>query len=212
LATSEHFRSEQDREERKIRRACEALADGLPQAVGRAAWQPRVVAAFENFMAVPGRWAVAYERGGKEFRRLAGELADPPFRNQLSAGLANSLAWYFCTTAEDEHRDAQLAVVLARLAVEQSPGDGRFVNTLGVALYRSGAWDDARMRLEESLDLQGENPIDLFFLAMVHERLADSGKARELYERAVEVMQVQNPDNAELVRFRAEVEAVLGAR
>ena len=45
---------------------------------------------------------------------------------------------YFLTTAPEPLRDADLALKLARRAVELKPGDGLCLQALGWALYRTG--------------------------------------------------------------------------
>jgi uncharacterized protein HemY len=94
-------------------------------------------------------------------------------------------------------------------------------NTLGVAHYRAGHWNEAIKALTKSMQLSGGKleSFDTFFLAMAHWRLDETEKAREWYDRAVQWME-KNKDQLEgnkqwleeLRRFRAEAEELLGIK
>ena len=65
--------------------------------------------------------------------------------------------------------------------------------------------------LEQALQLgEGGTSFEWFVLALAHARLGDAPLARENYDRAVQWMEKHKPQDAELRRFRAEAEAVLG--
>jgi serine/threonine protein kinase/Flp pilus assembly protein TadD len=117
----------------------------------------------------------------------------------------DSLAWILATRPETELRDSNRAVALAKRAVELKPEAGYFWNTLGAAQYRAGDWKAAVAALEKSMDLRngGEN-FDWFFLAMAQWQLGEKDKAREWYERAVQSMDKNQPDDNELRRLQAE--------
>ena len=126
------------------------------------------------------------------------------------AGELNNLAWLLATLAEPALRDPDRAVSMAREAVELKPQVGGFRNTLGAALYRAGRWKDAIAALEKSMELRKSgDSFDWFFLAMVHSRLGEKDKARELYDRAVHWMDKNQPTNEELRRFQAEASELL---
>jgi tetratricopeptide (TPR) repeat protein len=127
----------------------------------------------------------------------------------------NNRAWTLATGPVEE-RDPERAVTLARRAVELSPGQQMLLNTLGVALYRTGQYAQAVSVLEQSLAAEkGQfDAFDLFFLAMAHHRLGHVTPARDCFDRAVrwwgEHKDLPAPYVAELTSFRAEAEAVLG--
>jgi uncharacterized protein HemY len=106
--------------------------------------------------------------------------------------------------------------MLAQRSVELAPGQHDSLNTLGVALYRAGRYDEAVSVLERSLAAgKGESDaFDLFFLAMAHHRLGDVNQARDGFDRAVrwwsEHKDLPVQAIAELTSFRAEAEVVLG--
>jgi len=49
-----------------------------------------------------------------------------------------------------------------------------------------------------------------FFLAMAHWQKGDKNQGRQWYDRAVDSMAKNNPQDEELFRFRAEAAALLG--
>ena len=109
------------------------------------------------------------------------------------------------------YRDAALAIQLAKKGVESNPQSSSYHNTLGVARYRAGDWKQAIAELEKSIALgKGDNSHDYLFLAISHWKLGNKDEARQWYVRAVPWMDV--PMNAELRRFRAEAEDLLGVK
>jgi serine/threonine protein kinase/tetratricopeptide (TPR) repeat protein len=149
-----------------------------------------------------GRQDEAAEPYGKAFAVAPG---DPAANNEL--------AWFLAATPELRLRDARKAVELAAKAVRSSPKTANYWNTLGVARYRAGDDRAAISALETSMKLGGGGDgYDWFFLATAHWRLDERKEARAWFDRAVQWMDKSMPDNAELRRFRAEAEAMLGAR
>jgi tetratricopeptide (TPR) repeat protein len=113
-------------------------------------------------------------------------------------------------------RDPAKALAIAAKGIELSPSDWYCRNTLGVAHYRLGHYDQAVVALERSLrESKGKRAAyQLYFLAMCHARLGDAAKAKECFDEAVEWVPVK-PDQvplnwAERVKdMRNEAEAVL---
>jgi tetratricopeptide (TPR) repeat protein len=126
----------------------------------------------------------------------------------------NRLAWNLATGAEPR-RDLVLAARLAALAVALSPEEQTSLNTLGVALYRAGRFDQAIETLGKSLKAgRGHfDGFDLFFLAMAHHRLGHDVEARACYDRGVhwlgEQKSLTEPHTKELADFRAKATSVL---
>jgi len=103
---------------------------------------------------------------------------DPP------AELANGAAW-LSVLGDGADPGRALSLIEAALA-GRSPDQNRdAINTLGVALYRAGRFDEAAKRLAESVRLTGNGggPEDWAFLALAHHRLGDQATARRWLDR-----------------------------
>ena len=123
----------------------------------------------------------------------------------------NLLAWFLASCPESRLRDPAWAVKLAKNAVDRAPKAGHVWNTLGLADYRTGAWDEAIEALSRSVELtSGGLPADWFFLAMAWWQKGDKEKARSWYEKAVQGMEKNKSQDEDLSRFRAEAAALLG--
>jgi WD40 repeat protein len=127
----------------------------------------------------------------------------------------NNLAWLLLTGPK-ELRDPAQALAAARKAVELEPEESLYLNTLGVALYRTGQFADAIPVLERSLHEQGgqADAFDLFFLAMCHHRLGDAAKAKDYHERACRWFEAHKSKlsprwREELTAFQDEAKTVL---
>ena len=128
----------------------------------------------------------------------------------------NALAWCCVSNAADTD---QVGLALAKQAVAQDDTDFNLFNTLGVAYYRAGRYQDAIVALAKSLSRSdpGMDAYDLYFLAMCHFRLSDKTKASNCLRRASESHE-RNASRLgamalqELFRFRAEAENTIQRR
>jgi serine/threonine protein kinase len=128
------------------------------------------------------------------------------------AGVANTVAWFLAGNSKPPVQNPELGVQLARKAVDLEPQKGGFWNTLGVAYYRAGRWQDALAALTKSMPLRsGGDSADWFLLAMAYWQLGDAEEARQWYDQAVEWMDTNKPRDPELQRFRGEAAALLGS-
>jgi serine/threonine protein kinase/tetratricopeptide (TPR) repeat protein len=157
-----------------------------------------------------GNLANSYIAVGRtqEARKLYEETLQVDPKNAV---IRNSLAWLLATCADPKFRDAKRALELAKKSVELAPKEGNCRNTLGVASYRAGDWKAAVEALNQSDEmLKGaELSFNAFFLAMAHWQLGNKDEARKRYDQAVRWMEKNKPQDEELVRFRAEAEALL---
>ncbi len=110
----------------------------------------------------------------------------------------------------DQLRDPRQAVELATRAAELAPKDRNCWYVLGVAQYRAGEWQLAIEAIEKSMKISPDaNAGGWFFLAMAHSQLDHKDEARKWYDKAVEWMDPNQPQNEELRRFRAEAEEMM---
>ena len=129
------------------------------------------------------------------------------------AWLCNHYAWQ--AVKPSSLAGAPQAVMgLARKAVELEPHNFMYQNTLGVALYRLGHYEEAVRCLEANVPRSGQFvAFDLYFVSMSYERLGERAKARAAFDRAT-ALAADKPGLApvhrqELAGFRAEAEGLL---
>jgi tetratricopeptide (TPR) repeat protein len=131
----------------------------------------------------------------------------------LVAETDNDTAWWLATAPEVERRNPLRAVELGKNAIEMDPAKGSYWNTLGVAQYRAEDWHATLQTLAKSMQLSnGGDSFDFFFLAMAHWQLGDKEQAGQWYDKAVQWMDRNRPQDEELKRFRAEAAALLGIK
>jgi hypothetical protein len=140
--------------------------------------------------------------------------------NPESAKDSNNLAWLYLT-APESLRDVNAALPLAEKAVSLA-ADARQLamhrNTLGVAYYRAARYREAVEILRTNVTSQEDSALafDLYFLAMSHDKLGESARARDYYDWAVRWVAAQRNLSAayaeELTEIRAEAEEVLGVK
>ena len=131
-----------------------------------------------------------------------------------SPATLNVRAW-IDATGPFVQRDPERAVAWARRAVALAPGVHDYLNTLGVALYRTGQFAEAISVLDRSL-AAGKDELatcDRFFLAMAHHQLGHHREARDHHDQAVRWLEAQKElsdfSANDLTTFRAEAETVL---
>jgi serine/threonine protein kinase len=128
-------------------------------------------------------------------------------------GIANDLAWYLVDCPALSLRAPAEAIGLARKAVTRAPRMGEYWNTLGVAHYRTGDFQSARIALARSMELRsGGDASDRFFLAMAYERTGDRKQARIWYDKAVHWMDKRSPQQEADLRYRVEAKETLGIK
>ena len=163
----------------------------------------------DDLAELPG-WAISQLLDGG-FKQQATNICWRMLESSCTnAAWFNEASWLLATAANPSNRDPSLAVELAKRSVKLN-GDW---NTLGVARYRAGDFKQAIADLEkcESLAAQPNvgSSFNYFFMAMAHHRRGDDTAARRCYEQAIKWMKEHSPQNPELIRFRAEAEALLG--
>jgi tetratricopeptide (TPR) repeat protein len=127
---------------------------------------------------------------------------------------ADDLAFFLAVCADPSFRDPARAIRLARGTVKQNRENASFWNTLGVAQYRHGQWQDALASLEKANRLyQERDESTWWFIAMAHWKLGENEAARSCYDRADKLSRSSrhplDTPFADLVRFRAEAAQLL---
>jgi serine/threonine protein kinase/WD40 repeat protein/tetratricopeptide (TPR) repeat protein len=155
-----------------------------------------------------------YEAAIADFERALRLQPDQAVVRPHLALCSNNLAWEL-TAGPPAHRAPTRAVALARRAVELTPDQALYLNTLGVALHRVGLFAEAVATLERSLAAgKGQSDaFDLFFLAMARFKLGEIDRACVDFDRAVKWRR-DHPNqpaqySTELDAFQAEAESLL---
>ena len=128
----------------------------------------------------------------------------------------DGIAWILLT-GPMALRDAKTALVHAKKAAELSQGlHADILNTFGVALYRNGQFREALAPLEKSLATNEESIqlLDLFALAICHQRVGDSVRAKNAYDKAVQLFEKYRNrgtprEIVEMTAFQEEAKAAL---
>ena len=144
----------------------------------------------------------------------AAERASTTPTSEMRALDLNNRAWSLATSADPQTRDPHAAVELAQEAVKLAPNDANFWNTLGVAQYRDGNFEEAVSALQKyrelrATDAEWSNP---FLLAMAHWQLGDKEEARQWFDKGAQWMDAHNAHSETMVRFRNEAAESLGLR
>jgi WD40 repeat protein len=111
-----------------------------------------------------------------------------------SAEALNSAAWALVKLSNRPEADSRHGLRLAEAAVRIGPdNDGVYLNTLGVAQYRTCQYKKAQATLTRSNELRGNRePADLAFLAMAQHRLNHVNEARATLELLRAIMKDPN--------------------
>jgi serine/threonine protein kinase len=127
--------------------------------------------------------------------------------------LRNKVAWLLADCPMAGVRKPSEAVALARESVSREPTVATYWNTLGVAYYRNGQFDDALAALQESMRLgDGGEPVDWFFLAMTQSRRGHASEAVKWFHKGEQYLGSHPPISGEWFQAGAEAAALLGER
>ena len=142
-------------------------------------------------------------------RQSMGDFDHPEGHDSL-----HRLAGLLAVFPDAKLRDPKRALGLAKSAVELAPQSEWPWQVLGWARYRTGDWQDCITALEKSISLQkdGGDSFQWFFLAMANWQLGDQPAARRWYDRAIDWMQQNAPTEKYLLRFRAEADELMNKK
>jgi tetratricopeptide (TPR) repeat protein len=145
-------------------------------------------------------------------------MIDYPQEHRYRIQLARKYAIYaelLCDREDPAFRYPARAIELAQKAVEINPYDITCWNTLSIAHCRAGNWEDVVTAFDKALKLSSGTPDirDNFMLAMAHWQLGNKDKARQLYDKAIEQMNVEAGGDLPAeswLRWQAEAAELLG--
>ncbi|MGE0697196.1 MAG: protein kinase [Pirellulales bacterium] len=143
----------------------------------------------------------------------ARQVAEKAFAiGPCDAGALNDFAWKSVVSHDVRPAVAALAIEAADQATKTAPNDPMIFNTLGVAQYRAGQWEESIASLTKAEELAPDkhSGFNWFFQAMSNWQLDQKDEARTWYDKSVEWMEKNQPKNEELLRFRAEAKQLLG--
>ena len=132
-----------------------------------------------------------------------------------SADVAVDLSWQHSALVFNRcpnDYDAELALSLARIAVEDKPLGNYQQLALGWARYRQRRFGEAHEALLRAAELRTPKPEpwDLFALAMTEWQLGRKSEARDSYDRGVTRMNETYPRFPEYILLRGEAAELLG--
>jgi tetratricopeptide (TPR) repeat protein len=133
------------------------------------------------------------------------------------ANRLNGASWKVVRSAEGLAEGYRQALCWAERAGELKRHDGRMLNTLGVAQYRTGQYEQALKTLSQSEQLNakdrrfgGRFPSDLAFQAMAHHQLGHKEEAAKLLVRLRKIMKQDRwAEDAEARGFLREAEVLI---
>lgn len=103
--------------------------------------------------------------------------------DSYAAAAANNLAWLYA----EGRGSLEVALQLAMTAKSKFPNLPEVNDTLGWVYYQKQLYGQAILYLQQSLDLEPNNPAYHFHLGMAYARKGDDAKARKLLERVLKI-------------------------
>jgi Flp pilus assembly protein TadD len=110
------------------------------------------------------------------------------YARAVVAARLNASTWQVVKTNWQDLTTYQRACRAAEVVELLVPGDGSYLNTLGVAQYRSGQFQEAIQTLRQAEQVWG-TPLNLAYLAMCHARLHESQLASQCLADAQSLVQ-----------------------
>jgi Flp pilus assembly protein TadD len=132
-----------------------------------------------------------------------------------STGLLNDSAWFVVRYSKGSPKGYQRAFELATEAAKLAPKNGMIINTLGVAQYRLGRYQDALETLHKSDAINrntpfGEHPADVGYLCMAYAKLGRLEDAKEEYAAFKQLLKLKIwHDDLESAALGKEVASVM---
>ena len=157
---------------------------------------------------IPGMIAAAMEQRGHFVVASGGRLVN-------DANALNTQAWNIVNRTGQSPSEYATALDLAHTAIQLDPGNHYYLNTLGVAHYRVGHYQDAVRTLTRADELnqasnnQYNRATDLLFIGMAQWKLGNHDSARTMLDGSRAL--VEGSNDGELLRFLQEAETLMGS-
>ena len=103
--------------------------------------------------------------------------------DNYAAAAANNLAWLYA----EGRGNLEVALQLAMIAKSKYPNLAEVNDTLGWVYYRKDLIGQSMLYLQQSLDLEPNNPVFHYHLGMALARKGDDAKARRTLQRALQL-------------------------
>ena len=100
-----------------------------------------------------------------------------------AAAAANNLAWLYA----EGHGNLEVALQLAMTAKSKYPNLAEVNDTLGWVYYRKDLIGQSMLYLQQSLDMDPNNPVYQYHFGMALARKGDDAKARRVLQRALQL-------------------------
>jgi tetratricopeptide (TPR) repeat protein len=153
-----------------------------------------------------------YDQAAEAFKK---QMAHLRFNLQLTADGDAYNEYSFCLSCcpITRLRNPGLALDLAEKAVELLSWAGTAWNTLGMAHYRAGHWQEAIAAVEKSIELRGDKSyMDFLLLSMAHRQLGHLEEARRWYKKGAELIEKRKVLDPEARPTLAEAATLLGIK
>ncbi len=118
--------------------------------------------------------------------------AEECFKKVITLDSSNAKAYnYWGYMLAERGLKLKLAVKLIERALEISPGNGYYLDSLGWVYYQMGDYKKAKEILLQAVHIQPEDPVILEHCGDVLMKLGEIKQAKKFYEKALKI----NPDN-----------------
>ncbi|HWE83725.1 MAG TPA: serine/threonine-protein kinase [Terracidiphilus sp.] len=132
-------------------------------------------------------------------------------RHSYTIFTSSLLAWDLVADPDPDRRRPAEALKLARSDVLAKPDDAGYQNTLGLAEYRNGHWDEAISVLNKAVEMdKGADPSDFFFLAMSHWQRGEKADAGNFFEKGLQGAKKEQGSLVDCKVFWAEAAKLMG--
>jgi tetratricopeptide (TPR) repeat protein len=79
------------------------------------------------------------------------------------------------------------AIVLVKRALDISPNNGAYIDSLGWAYYRKGMIDEAEIELKKAIEIYGKDPVLYDHMGDVYYKKGLTDKAKEFWKKSLEI-------------------------